>query len=133
VRATTAVSGKTLLVDPAPTPDGNTAVYRDAHGVLRSRRISADQPALPWERVMMPHAATCKPAPKPPPPPRRASPVSDLHELLGVTPAATREDIRSAYRRLARSLHPDVNPDPAATERFKRITRAYDVLIGRAR
>lgn len=131
VRVTTAESGKTFLVDPNPSPDGNTAVWRDVAGVLRSRRISKDNPALPWERVMVPHAATCKPTPKADPPPRRNSPVSDFHDVLGVTRDATSEQIRKAYRRLARELHPDMNPDPAAHERFKKITRAYDVLTGR--
>ena len=64
VRITTAESGKAFLVDPAPDPSGNTALHRDARGVLRSRRVSEERPAAPWERVMMPHAATCKPAPK---------------------------------------------------------------------
>jgi hypothetical protein len=136
VRVTTAAGGKTFLVDPDPHPDGNTAVYRDAGGTLRSRRVTKDQPALRWERVMMPHAATCKPKPKedpPPPPPRRSARTADLHALLGLAAGASASEIRSAYRRLARQLHPDVNPDPAAADRFKRITQAYDLLSGRAR
>lgn len=144
VRSTTSAAGKTFLVDPEPvdpagpgTAKANTAVLRDSHGVLRSRRVSVEQPVLRWERLMVPHAATCKPAPKSPPPPpprppRRATP-RDLHGLLGVAATATPAEIKSAYRRLARQLHPDVNPDPAAVERFKQVTRAYDVLSGRAR
>ncbi len=136
VRATTAESGKRFLVDPVPDPAGNTAVSRDAGGVLRSRRISAERPAAPWERVMMPHAATCKPIPKadpPPRPPRPARSAGGLHDVLGVATTATPEEIRSAYRRLVRQLHPDVNPDPEVAERFKAITRAYDLLTGRSR
>lgn len=141
VRATTSAAGKTFLVDPDPVdpagPDAaraNTAVLRDSHGVLRSRRISVAQPALRWERLMVPHAATCKPAPKSPPPrPPRRTASRDLHAVLGVPPTASPAEIKSAYRRLARQLHPDVNSEPAATERFKQITRAYDVLTGRAR
>src|SRR5690606_560286 len=47
---------------------------------------------------------------------------------LGVDRDATTEEIKKAYRRLARTLHPDVNPDPEVHERFKDITRAYEVL-----
>ena len=42
------------------------------------------------------------------------------------TPAT--DEIKKAYRRLARELHPDVNPDPQTQERFKEITQAYEVL-----
>ena len=52
----------------------------------------------------------------------------DFYDLLGVSRDATSEDIKRAYRRLARQLHPDTNPDPAAEERFKEITVAYEVL-----
>lgn len=52
----------------------------------------------------------------------------DLYELLGVTRDADGDAIKKAYRRLARQYHPDVNPDPAAQDRFKEISRAYEVL-----
>jgi molecular chaperone DnaJ len=48
--------------------------------------------------------------------------------MLGVRRDATGEEIKRAYRKLARELHPDVNPDPAAQERFKAVTAAYEVL-----
>lgn len=52
----------------------------------------------------------------------------DYYELLGVGRDATADDIKRAYRRLARQLHPDTNPDPTAADRFKAIAQAYEVL-----
>ncbi len=53
---------------------------------------------------------------------------TDLYDVLGVSRDASPEEIKKAYRKLARELHPDVNPDAAHQERFKEVTRAYDVL-----
>jgi len=52
----------------------------------------------------------------------------DYYEILGITRNANQEDIKRAYRRLARKYHPDVNKEPGAEERFKEINRAYEVL-----
>jgi molecular chaperone DnaJ len=48
--------------------------------------------------------------------------------MLGVARDADADTIKKAYRRLARRLHPDVNPDPATHERFKEVSAAYEVL-----
>jgi molecular chaperone DnaJ len=53
---------------------------------------------------------------------------TDPYEILGVSRDADPDSIKKAYRKLARQLHPDVNPDPATQERFKEVTRAYEVL-----
>lgn len=122
-----------LAVDPVPDAKGNTAVWRDVTGVLRSRRVTGERPLAPHEKLMMPHVATCKPkarAKPKPPPSRRPSqrPAGGFYDALGVAEDATPADIKRAYRRLARELHPDHNPDPAAADRFKAVAHAYEVL-----
>src|SRR5688572_7022703 len=54
--------------------------------------------------------------------------VRDLYEILGIARDASPTEIKAAYRKLARTLHPDVNADPADQERFKEITGAYEIL-----
>ena len=54
---------------------------------------------------------------------------TDYYELLGVPRKANAKDIRSAFRKLARKYHPDLNPgDKASEEKFKQLQEAYDVL-----
>lgn len=55
--------------------------------------------------------------------------LNDPYEALGLTKAATADDIKKAYRKLVRTSHPDLHPDdPGAEARFKAIAAAYDVL-----
>ena len=53
----------------------------------------------------------------------------DYYKVLGVTDTVTAKELTRAYRKLARELHPDANPDnPESEERFKEVAAAYDVL-----
>ncbi len=52
----------------------------------------------------------------------------DYYQILGVARDASAEDIKKAYRRLARKYHPDVSKEPGAEERFKEVAEAYEVL-----
>lgn len=52
----------------------------------------------------------------------------DLYDLLGVARDADADTIKKSYRRLARQLHPDVNPDEASQDKFKVVSHAYEVL-----
>lgn len=59
---------------------------------------------------------------------RQSNDFKDFYDTLGVASSATTEEVKQAYRRLARKYHPDVSNERDAEERFKKIQRAYSVL-----
>jgi len=60
--------------------------------------------------------------------------MADLYSQLGVARGASEADIKKAYRKLAKELHPDRNKDnPKASERFAQVTQAYDILTDKAK
>lgn len=59
---------------------------------------------------------------------RKASSADDYYSVLNISRNATLQEIKTAYRSLARKYHPDMNKDPGAEEKFKEISAAYEIL-----
>ena len=53
---------------------------------------------------------------------------TDYYGVLGLSKGASDTEIKRAYRKLARDLHPDVNPEPGAKDQFQEVSRAYEAL-----
>ncbi|MBP3675292.1 MAG: DnaJ domain-containing protein, partial [Campylobacter sp.] len=53
---------------------------------------------------------------------------NSLYETLGISKGASSDEIKKAYRKLARQYHPDINKEPGAEEKFKEINAAYEIL-----
>jgi DnaJ-class molecular chaperone len=59
--------------------------------------------------------------------------MTNLYDMLGVSKGASDAEIKKAYRQKARTLHPDVNPDKKAQEKFKTLTGAYEILSDKSK
>ena len=56
--------------------------------------------------------------------------VNRAYEILGLTPPCTEDELKAAYRKMAKEWHPDICQSPEATEKFKEIQQAYEILSG---
>ena len=77
----TTVYEKSIALDPDPDPDGNQFVYRDGTGALRTRQRKKGQEPQPFERIHMPHVASCPARRKPPPLPSNVTPITAARSL----------------------------------------------------
>jgi len=59
--------------------------------------------------------------------------MSNLYDLLGVAKGASDGEIKKAYHKMAKTLHPDVNPDAKAQEKFKAVSKAYEILSDKSK
>src|SRR6188768_2933722 len=89
---------------------------------------SAAAPPGPFARCRHDRRRTRKALPSPDPPPPHAMDFKDYYAALDLERAASEEDVRKAYRKLARKYHPDVSKEPDAETRMRELNEAYDVL-----
>ncbi len=59
--------------------------------------------------------------------------MANLYDLLGVSKGASDSEIKKAYHKMAKTLHPDVNPDAKAQEKFKSVSKAYEILSDKSK
>ncbi len=59
--------------------------------------------------------------------------MANLYDLLGVSKSASDGEIKKAYHKMAKTLHPDVNPDAKAQEKFKNVSKAYEILSDKSK
>ena len=101
----------------------STVVRERGSAAGQARRARADPDGLPGH-----DGRGARGGPLRRPDPGGVLVAADYYALLKIRRDATQDEVKRAYRRLARELHPDVNPDPETQERFKEITQAYEVL-----
>ena len=97
------VNNKWIPLDPGPNPDGNQAVHFDHTSTLRTRQLGKDQKPYAYERLHMPHVATCtgpqQPRPRAPVPvPSNVTPITAAPSLRRGTPPRTAPAGRQGYR-----------------------------------
>ena len=87
----TTVYERPIPLDPDPDPDGNQAVMRDGTGALRTRQLKKNQEPADFERLHMPHAATCAARRAPARLPSNVTPITSARSLRGgsTTPRRT--------------------------------------------
>ena len=111
-----------MLMQPSEQEEGTvTAVlergYRQGDRVLRPARVAVSSGPAHRSRAGPRELGTM------------ATGTRDYYEILGVGKTASQDEIKKAYRKLARKYHPDANPnDPKAEEKFKEVSSAYEVL-----
>ncbi|XP_020228294.1 uncharacterized protein LOC109809402 isoform X1 [Cajanus cajan] len=109
------------LLPPSTCPCFCGAIHLRSHNAFISLNSSSPFPS--FSTIPNPNHAPTR---------RRSHTVlaasSDYYTTLGVPKSASGKEIKAAYRRLARQYHPDVNKEPGATEKFKEISAAYEVL-----
>ena len=126
-------------LDPPPTPEPEREPYRHYARAEQRRRTPRDYAVPPYSQppyTVPPYAAPPPPPPPPrtPPPPSVAAP--EPYQVLGLRPGASRKEITTAYRALAKLYHPDhtltLGPEvrAAAERKMKEINAAYAVLKG---